>query len=103
MFLRILIITIIVLVGAAFLAPSNSYTDKVTHPILKGLKEIRSYFSDELGISAPVEETMVYKWKDQNGKWQFSNTKPSEGVATEIKVYKSDDNVVPATKIPEKD
>ena len=98
MFLRILIITIIVLVGAAFLAPSNSYTDKVTNPILKGLREIHSYFRDDLDLPLPVESTTVYKWQDKDGKWQFSNHPPPEGVASKIKVYKGDENITTLPK-----
>lgn len=99
MSLRTIIIAIIVVIGLAFLLPSNPYTDPVTKPIIKTVKKISSSFSDELEIPMPVEETKVYKWQDENGEWQFSNTPPPKDVKAQSKTYKSDENVVPAPKL----
>lgn len=89
---------IIVLVGAAYLAPSNRYTDKITNPLIKGLNQIHSFFSDKEKFPEITEETKVYKWQDKDGNWQFSNTEPPKDIDSTVKVYKSDENVVPATK-----
>lgn len=95
---RTIIIAIIVLAGLVFLVPSNPYTDPVTKPVVKMIKGLGSYFNDDLKIKLPAEETKVYKWQDEKGDWHFSNTEPPKNVDSESKIYKSDDNVVPATK-----
>ncbi|WP_455198698.1 DUF4124 domain-containing protein [Kaarinaea lacus] len=96
---RNILIAIVVIIGLAFLLPSNSYTDPVTKPVIKVIKKISSYFGSELDIPMPVEETRVYKWQDENGEWHFSNTPPPKNVDSESKIYKSDDNVVPAPEV----
>lgn len=101
MSLRTLTIAIIVIISLAFLLPSNPYTDPFTKPIIKTVKKISTSFSDELDIPMPVEETKVYKWQDESGEWHFSNTPPPKDVESQSKVYKSDENVVPAPKLEE--
>jgi len=39
--------------------------------------------------------TNLYKWQDENGQWQVSDTKPASGTEYEILQYKSDTNVMP--------
>jgi hypothetical protein len=101
MFKRILII-IVVLIGIAFLIPSNLYTDKFTAPTKKSIKKTFSYFDDKVGlpdIDLPTETTTVHKWQDKDGVWHFSNTEPPKGIESKSKTYKDDVNIVPATKI----
>lgn len=96
---RNILIAIIVIIGLTFLLPSNPYTDPITRPVAMVVKKISSYFGNDLNIPVPVEETRVYKWQDETGEWHFSNTPPPKDVDSQSKVYKSDDNVVPAPKI----
>lgn len=42
--------------------------------------------------------TTVYKWKDADGNWQFSNSKPESVNNAEIQQFRSDANVLPAVK-----
>ena len=98
MTLRTTFIVIIMIIGLVFFLPSNPYTDIITKPIVKIVKKASSYFSDELNIPMPEKETKVYKWQDQNGEWHFSNTPPPEGIVSQSKTYKNDDNIVPAPK-----
>lgn len=98
---RKIIIAIIVIIGLAFLVPSNPYTDPITKPIIKAVKKMTSSVSDEIDIPMPVEETKVYKWQDETGEWHFSNTPPPKDVKSQSKIYRSDDNVVPAPKVEE--
>jgi hypothetical protein len=42
------------------------------------------------------QNTQMYKWKDAGGRWQYSNTKPPEGVAYETVEYVENVNVIPA-------
>ena len=102
MSIRVIVITIVVVLGVAFLLPSNPYTDVITKPVSNIVKKARSYFTDELDIPLPSEETAVYKWQDKDGKWQFSNTKPPKEIESTVKIYKNDENIVPATEIEKK-
>lgn len=95
MFLSLLIILIIVLVaGAFFLLPSQPGGDG--HDLLEGLSQIRRMTegSDEdKGGTATI-----YKWQDAAGEWHFSNTPPPEGTAVQVKTYRTDVNVIQATR-----
>ena len=97
--LRIIIIAVILILGLIFLVPSNPYTNPVTKPIVKAIKKVSSYFNEDLDIPAPVEETKVYKWQDETGEWHFSNSPPPKDVHSQSKIYKSDENIVPAPKV----
>ena len=98
MSIRFIIISILVLIGIAFLVPSNPYTDKITKPITKTLNNAYSYFDSKIDIPKiiiPSETTTVHKWQDENGEWHFTNEAPPKNINSESKVYKNDDNVVP--------
>jgi len=105
MSLRTIIVILILIIGAAFLIPSNPYTDVITKPIIHGLGKVSSYLNNKkdlpVKLPTPVEQSKVYKWQDKEGKWHFTNTKPPEDVATQSEIYRSDTNVIPAIK-PEK-
>jgi hypothetical protein len=104
MFLRLLII-IVVLIGIAFLIPSNPYTDRFTAPTIKSIKKTFSYVDEKVDlpdVDFPAETTTVHKWQDKNGKWHFSNTEPPKGANSKSKVYKDDVNIMPAIKTEEK-
>ena len=45
----------------------------------------------------PARQTVqMYKWKDANGRWQYSNSRPPQGVAYETVDYVEDANVIPS-------
>lgn len=94
----IIILIIIGTGGLVFLVPPNPYTDPVAKPVRKLIKSLGSQVSNDLDIPMPAEETKVYKWQDKKGDWHFSNTEPPSNVDSESKIYKSDENVVPAIK-----
>ncbi len=103
MMIRLLIIILIVLVGAAALTQLNPSAEKSTNPIVKGLATIQSWFR---GSSAPKlpgmseNETTVYKWQDDSGEWHFSNQPPPAGVDSSVKTYRSDINITQAPPPP---
>lgn len=99
---RLLIIILILLVGAAALTQLNPSSDGTTSSLMKGLENARSWFDkapDKItGTVAGESETQVYKWKDKAGEWHFSNQPPPEGVASSVKIYRSDVNITQAPK-----
>jgi hypothetical protein len=118
MMIRLLIIILIVLVGAAALTTLNPAADKTLNPIMRGLASVRanldSWFS---GSSAHLENakkdpltaagdaidknvTQVYKWQDASGEWHFSSEPPPAGTKSSIETYRSDVNIVQAPPPP---
>ncbi len=53
------------------------------------------------GSEAEGEITQIYKWKDENGVWQFSNS-PVDANGAELMEIDSNINTIPAFKAPEK-
>ena len=103
---KFIFIFIVVLIGIAFLIPSNPYTDRFTAPTIKSVKKVYSYFDDKVDlpdIKLPAESTTVHKWQDKDGNWHFSNTEPPKEVGSESKIYKDDVNIMPATKTKTED
>ena len=108
MSLRTIVVILILIIGAAFLAPSNPYTDAITKPIIHGLGKVSSYLNNKKTLPTlveksrveknKVEQSKVYKWQDKEGKWHFTNTKPPKDVAAQSEIYRSDTNVIPAIK-----
>ena len=47
------------------------------------------------------EKVQVYRWRDENGVTQFSNTPPPAGMAAEQVVLDPDSNLMQAVKKPE--
>lgn len=43
----------------------------------------------------PAKESKVYKRKDAEGNWYYSNEPPKEGEEAELQVFRSDTNVLP--------
>lgn len=41
------------------------------------------------------KQTIVYKRKDKNGNWYYSNEPPKKGEQAEATIYSSDTNVIP--------
>jgi hypothetical protein len=42
------------------------------------------------------QNVQLYKWKDSNGRWQYSNSAPPAGVKYETVDYVEDANVMPS-------
>ena len=42
-----------------------------------------------------VTTTTVYKWKDKDGNWQYSNARPENVPDAEVKQFRSDENILP--------
>ena len=46
-------------------------------------------------LVTPVSTSRVYKWRNDKGEWQLTDTQPPEGVAFETLEHRSDENVLP--------
>ena len=71
----------------------QSVSNKASSQVNKTLKS---------GDDKKPTTTTVYKWKDAQGNWQFSNTRPENVKDTEIKQFRSDTNITPAVTYTEK-
>lgn len=54
---------------------------------------VKEYLPSLPAVSAKIE---MYKWRDEQGHWQYSNTPPAEGVSYEIIEYWENSNVIPS-------
>jgi hypothetical protein len=46
-------------------------------------------------IVTPVSTSRVYKWRNDKGEWQLTDTLPHEGIVYETLEHRSDENVLP--------
>ena len=67
---------------------------------VSGLKNLKDITPSGLGTDKKVQ---VYKWRDENGIMQFSNTPPPTGGDAEKIELNPNKNIVQAVKIPEKE
>lgn len=97
---RILIVILLVVVGAAALTELNPAAQQSTNPLIRGLASVHAWFRNS-PASNPLtagkeKETRVYKWQDARGEWHFSNQPPPAGTASSVKIYRSDVNITQA-------
>lgn len=114
MMIRLMIIIVIVLVGAAALTTLNPAADKSLNPIIKGLNTVRSWFTGaattlESAAKDPLtavdnatdkKATQVYKWQDASGEWHFSSQPPPKGIKGSVETYRTDVNITQALPEP---
>jgi hypothetical protein len=55
------------------------------------------------GSKLPRAEITIYQWTDTEGKLQFSNSPPSEGIEYTVKKYNPNENVIPAVSADSSD
>ncbi len=66
----------------------------------KGAKETVAREVSDLTDSPAPKTTTVYKWRDANGVWQYSDT-PPENTASDIVVVNNNTNIIQATPLPD--
>jgi hypothetical protein len=104
--MRILIIVLFVLIGAAALTELNPGSEQTSNPIMKGLGVVRGWFDNSshlikaLPSTEKPHETTVYKWQDKNGGWHFSNAVPADDINSSVQTYRSDINITQPTQLP---
>jgi hypothetical protein len=70
---------------------------------LSDLQKLKAKAPKSFSNAVTDEKVQVYKWRDENGVMQFSNTPPTSGAVAEQVVLKPNSNIVQAVKIPEKE
>ena len=67
------------------------------------MKDLRAKAPKNIKPAVTDKRVEVYKWVDEHGVTQFSNTPPPENGASEKIILTPDINVMNAVKIPEKE
>ena len=67
-----------------------------------GLAKLTAKAPKNLSNVVTNEKVQVYRWSDENGVMQFSNTPPPTGTNAEQIVLDPNSNLLQAVKIPEK-
>lgn len=70
---------------------------------LSELEKLKTKAPKGFSNAVTDEKISVYKWRDENGVMQFSNTPPAGGAVAEQVVLKPNNNIVQAVKIPQKE
>jgi len=76
--------------GSVQIKPESLSTEKIKQAVSKLGEEIKS--------DIPPKSTKVYQWRDASGSLHVSDSPPAGVEHVQIKEYKSDVNVMPATK-----
>lgn len=70
--------------------------------LVLGVAGVYLYLNPHVGVEwregTPLEgttTTVVYKWRDADGKWQITDEPPANGVDYEVLDYRHDTNVLP--------
>ena len=66
-------------------------------------KDLKAKVPNSLSSGVTDKKVQVYKWRDENGIMQFSNTPPPTGGSAEKIELNPNKNIVQAVKIPEKE
>jgi len=69
---------------------------------LPGIEKIKATTVGSINKVAPAAKVQVYKWRDENGVMQFSNTPPQAGMAQSVELDPNR-NVIDAVKVPVKE
>jgi hypothetical protein len=105
MAIRLLILAVIIVFGLLFLVEDpDGNTTLTIDDVVDVVKELQNSTSDilpkDLQNFRSPSVTKVYKWKDENGVWQFSNT-PVDEPGVEVIELDGQINTIPAFEPPE--
>ena len=54
--------------------------------------------SDQI-LPDTVTHSKTYRWRDNRGQWQLSDTPPGDGIDYEVVEYHKDTNVIPSERL----
>ena len=102
MFIKLMIfVVILACAGLIFVKGRDGKPLMTVEKLLEGLPSSPSdLLSREAETPATPAVTRVYKWKDENGVWQFSNS-PLDEEGAEVIELDGQINIVPAFNPPE--
>lgn len=93
MFIKLMILIVILACVAPFF---------IKGPTGEPLMTLEDWIPDEMPeVRSTPEETVVYKWKDENGVWQFTN-EPVEGLDVEQMVLDGQINTMESLQKPDR-
>jgi hypothetical protein len=75
------ILLVLLLAGGTFLYLNPEYRNQLA--------------SAASSIVSPVSTSRVYKWRNDKGEWQLTDTLPPEGITYKTLEHRSDENVLP--------
>ncbi len=78
-----------------------SFMDSGFKSGLSDFEKLKAKAPKSLGNAVTNEKVQVYKWRDENGVIQFSNTPPQAGDGAEQVVLDPNSNLMQAVKVPE--
>lgn len=84
---KFLVVALGILIAAAYAAYQNP--------------RMRAYFERETQQVLPksASEQTLYRWRDQHGQWQVSDTPPPAGIKYQTVHYPTNANVIPAERL----
>jgi len=80
-----------------------SFFDSISRDGFPDLGKLKAKAPKNFSNAVTDEKVQVYKWRDENGVMQFSNTPPANGATAEQVVLNPNSNVVQAVKVPEQE
>lgn len=100
MLLTLTVISVMPLIYMGKFDPA-SFIDAAFSNVDSEMSNLKEKAPKNIGTVVSDEKVQVYKWRDENGVMQFSNTAPINSVAEQI-VLDPDNNLMQAVKVPVK-
>lgn len=91
------LLIIVIVVSVIYVYRSDMHIDDY---LIKGISQIRQQFNSAPGESGDATTTKIYKYRNADGEWVFTNKPPDEPSRDDnggnVLEYRSDTNVLPA-------
>lgn len=100
--ISMIIVLCVLAIIPMFLLGDNSVLARFGLDIFSGSDEYANAPKNLTSVTTD-EKVQVYKWRDQFGVMQFSNTPPPQTQQAELVVLTPDTNIVKAVEVPEEE
>lgn len=97
------IVLIVLMIVPMFLLNNEEYLQKLGFGGDSNMEDLKAKAPKNIETVTTDRRVEVYKWVDDSGVVQFTNTPPMEGRASEKIVLSPNTNVMDAIKIPEEE
>lgn len=98
LFKFIILATVLGAAGMVYYMYQNDLNPLNTDDLEQAVSSTKSRFEniqDAVKASGGGKESVIYKRKDTNGNWYYTNEPPAKGEKSEKLIYRSDANVLP--------